>query len=187
MRRGMVGFAFAVAVSACAAPYEMLREAHPNPLFGARTFSLEPIAFNAMLVGDKPVAQYTATKTEEQRASFRADEEAMNGTFAASVTGRAGPLQIVMGPPPDAGAFIIRPQVVRYEPGFYSYVASRATEVELRVQVLNAQGQLVDELMLRSTVYATLGNPSAGGRMREAGDNLGWRLSEYLRHRTQHP
>ena len=190
MRSGLVVIACVSLLAACAAPYQMLREARPNPLFGARTFALEPLHYESMVVGDHgmPGATWLAQKKPEQQASFVADEQAMNGAFDAAILQRAGRLQIILGPPPpDGSAFLIRPIVVRYEPGFYAYVASQPTEVELRVQVMTAQGQLIDELAMQSTVYASMGNPSTGGRMREAGDNLGWRLSDYLRHRTQQP
>ena len=185
--RGVFAIGCALAISACAAPYEMIRAAQPNPLLGARTFSLEPLHFDAMIVGEMPVAQYLAAKKPEQQQSFLTDEQAMNGALAAGVIQRAGRLEIVLGPPPNAAVFIIRPIVVHYEPGYYGYVASRPTEGELRVQVLTPDGRLVDELAMRSTIYASLANPSSGDRMREAGDNLGWRISDYLHHRTQHP
>lgn len=175
------------ALAACGPPYRILRLAVPNPLLRAGSFSVEPIHYEMLSVGGMPEAAYLAGKTPEQIASFTTDKVETAGRFVASLMGAAANngQRMIAGPPPDANTFVIRPFAIFYEPGVYAYAFARNTELELRVQVLTAQGTMLDEIATRAVVAASLYNPSSGGRMRGAGDQLGRYVAEYLRRRAQ--
>ena len=67
-----------------------------------------------------------------------------------------------------------------FEPGNYNGFVNTATTVQISLQVLSAQGQIIDEVIFRSDVPATIYNPSSGGRMHTAGKDLGIQLANYL-------
>jgi hypothetical protein len=168
----------------CAPPYQVVRQAVPNVLAGAHSFSVEPVHFEGLIVGNLLEAEWLARKTPEQQASYMGDRQAMVQNFVERLARRQEGMEIIAGPPPTPQTFVIRPILAYIEPGFYAYVARRDTEARMRVQIFTGQGQLLDEIVVYSRITANLYNPSTGGRLRSAANHLADAAAAYLRDRT---
>ncbi len=159
--------------------WTIVRQAAPNPLMGAH-FILEPVHWESTQVGSKTEAEYFADKGPEQQQSYAADRLETTGLFAARIK-TAGVTWVMPG---DAKAFIVRPIVEQWEPGFYAAVVAKNSRMDLRLQILTKEGQLVDEITIWSAAQATMTTPSTGQRMRICGDDLGNVAAKYLSQRN---
>lgn len=174
-------FVLGLLLASCGPRWSIVHEATPDPFLGKTTFALEPLHFEQLLVGGKSEGEYRSDKSPEQNASWDEDKQSMNGMYQQSVVDHGEGLQFVA---PAAGVFIVRPVVNFIEPGFYAAVARGDTSVNLTVQILSPDGQVLDEFTTSSRVAATMTNPSSGGRMRDAGADLGNVVAKYLKHRV---
>lgn len=87
-------------------------------------------------------------------------------------------------PPVAAGPFILRVNVDFVEPGNFNGFFNIDTTVRATISVFGPQGEPLGQNALATVVRSSLGNPSSGGRMREAGEHLGEQLGHYLLRRT---
>src|SRR5258705_10210658 len=73
-------------LAGCGAPYKFIAHAEPNP-FGRPgcKANFEPLRVDQLMVGDKPVAQYTGEKNAGSADSFDNDLRAADGIFHARV------------------------------------------------------------------------------------------------------
>lgn len=187
---GVLLLTLGIFAAGCGPPWEVVRQSVPNPLYGQRSFIVEPILFNDVRVGDKPEDVYLGGKRPEQVASWNADKVAMTTEYIGHVIGRSPGLQIIPAPPqapPPPNSFIVRAFCTFIEPGAYTYFVNIPTRVFLTVQVLTLNNQLVDEFRIRAWEPATAYNISVGGRLRAAGAGLGARVAYYLNTRVSHP
>lgn len=162
--------------------WTVLRQANPSPLNASSRFVIEPLHWETATVGGKSEAEYFADKDAKQRQSYTTDQVESAGLFAAALQRRADRVQFAV--PGDAQAFIVRPIVEHWEPGFYAAVVRRDARMDLRVQILDPRGQVVDEISTYSVAASTLTSPSTGGRMRTCGEDLGSITARYLVSRT---
>ncbi|MEI8259161.1 MAG: hypothetical protein WCJ30_26125 [Deltaproteobacteria bacterium] len=174
----------ALLMGSCAPGYTIVRQAMPNPFLGAHSFSVEPVHFETLQVGQMTEAEWLSRKTPEQQASYMADRQAMIERFVARMTARNPGIEIIAGPPAGPQTFIIRPILEFIEQGYYVFVSHRDTEARMRVQVLNQSGQVLDEFLAYTRVQADLYHPATGGRLRTAADRLSDSVTHYLRDRT---
>lgn len=191
-RRGFAGWLGVVALSltalagiACGPPGLVVKQAMPNPFVGKNEFVVEPVTYPNLSVGGKPEATYLADKKPESQQSFEADktETAKNLIETLMAEGARRGLRIT----PAAGApgmFNIRPMVTFFEPGNFNGFVNIATELKATLQIVDAQGQVIDEVLFQTAVGASLANPSSGGRMHTAGKNLGSLIASYLQYRV---
>ena len=166
----------------CGGPrWVLVRQAAPNPLHGQSQFVIEAVTYPNLLVGEKPEAVWLSEKKEDTRQSFERDKTETARNLIAQLTARAGSRGIQVIPwSGTPGAFNLRPAITFFEPGNYNGFINTATTLQLSLQVLSAQGQIVDEVIFRSDIPATLDNPSSGGRMQSAGNDLGGQVANYL-------
>ena len=169
----------ALLVAGCGPPWRVVAQAVPNPMYGATAFSVAPIDFNGLRVGEKSEAGYLAEKDQDTRDKWVGDKVAMNEEFLTSLMSRARDDGVQVSPQPGA-PFVIHPKVEWVEPGFYAYVASKPSEVHMTLRITTAEGVLVDEIILKHATGASLTNPSSGGRLRDDAEALGDYVGEYL-------
>jgi hypothetical protein len=172
----------ALGASAGCVRWTVLRQANPSPLNASSRFVVEALHWESATVGGKSEEAYFADKDAKQRQSYTTDQVESAGLFAAELQRRGGGLQFAV--PGDPQAFIVRPIVDHWEPGFYAAVVRRDARMDLRVQILDPRGQVVDEIATYSVAASTLTNPSTGGRMRRCGEDLGSITARYLVSRT---
>ncbi len=173
-------FVSLLASAACGPHWTVVRQAVPDPFVGKPQFTVEKVRFDGLRVGDKTETEYLSGKDDEQRRSWQTDKDAMSEAFAVGVASGEG-LSVGL-PRPDAAT--VRPIVTFIEPGFYAGVAAGSTRVDVTVQVLNAQGVVLDEIQASSAVAASMTNPASGTRMREAAEDLGRITADYLHKRV---
>jgi hypothetical protein len=151
---------------ACGPPYHMTVHAVPSPFTrpGCRAF-LEPIHTEQLMVGGKPDAVYAAEKKAESADSYDADKHESDVAFHQRIMADH---PMLFGPGAPDNTFVIRPVWTHWEPGFYAWIAKRSSEASFVVDVVAPNGQVLDRFDFETRVRATSGNPSTGGRMREA-------------------
>jgi hypothetical protein len=172
---------FALLLTACGPRWRVVRQASPDPFAGKPDFTIEKIHFDHLEVGEKSEQDYLAGKDDQQRASWQADKEAMSEAFAVAVATSEQGLSIG---PVRPNAAVVRPIVSFIEPGFYVGVAAGNTRVNISVQVLDAQGAVLDEITITSTIAASMTNSASGTRLRQAGEDLGHVTAKYLHTRV---
>ena len=166
----------------CAPRWTVIQQAVPDPFLTQRQFVIEGIHTDRLIVGDLPEALYLSRKTPEQQASWQADKQDMITRYAEGLISDGDGLLFPTQPGPTT--FIVRPVVDFVEPGFYAFVASRPTEVGMRVEILAPSGQLLDAISVRSVIGASMINAASGTRMRQAAEDLGRVTAQYLKTRA---
>jgi hypothetical protein len=174
--------ALSLACVACGPPWELVAVAVPNPFANNKSFAVEPVRYEGLLIGEKTEAEYLSGKDDGQRESFGEDKSTFARAFADQLAEELPEVRFVAAPGPSP--FLVRPHVTFIEPGFYAYVAARPTEVEMTLEIMATTGQMLDVVKFRATVGATMTNPSSGGRLRAAGEILGGNVAEYMRTRV---
>ena len=160
-------------VTGCAPAVRMVQPARAAVL-PTRAFAVEPIRFAGMQVGRVAAADWLERKSDLQRAHFAADTRQMSALFADHV---AAAVDASGGP----GSLIVRPIVTDLEPGFYAYVYSRKTRLAMRVQILDEEGRLVEEVALAEALPAHAWTAASGPRLQAAAARLGDKLGAFLR------
>ena len=157
-----------------------------DPLYGARNFVVEPLNFSSFSVGRLPEEAYLGRKDVQQQQSWQIDKGETAQRFLAEMVQAAGAwgMQIQPAPPPGPGYFILRPSVSLIEPGNYNYFVNLPTQINIVLEIFAPDGQRVGLEAMSTRVPATLANPSSGGRMRQAGAQLGYQTAVYLARRA---
>lgn len=165
----------------CGPRWVIVQQAAPNPLRGQNQFVVEGVTYPNLLVGEKPEAVWLSEKKEDARRSFEGDKTETAKNLLDQLIAQAGSRGIQVVPSTGVpGAFNLRPAITFYEPGHYNGFVNVATTLQLSLRILSAQGQIIDEVVFRADVPATIYNPSSGGRMHVAGKDLGAQLANYL-------
>lgn len=176
-------FAFALATG-CGPPWRVIKQANPNPMMGQKNFIVDNIHYENLHVGKKTVQEYLAGKEQKTQDSFQADLTDGNKIFAGSLVERSGGLSVQMAPAPAPGSFFVKPTVDTYEPGNFNGFVNIATQVHMRLEILNDQGAVLDEIALVWSEPATLYNPGSGTRFRQSTKQLGYIAARYLAERS---
>lgn len=185
-------FFFAAALAAapllvgCGPKWIVLTQASPNPLQGQNKFGMMPVDYTGLIVGEKSEAEYLASKDEETRGKWSGDKAAIDTEFNKVLTEQAGAagINIVKATGPGDAPFMIRPHVEFIEPGFYTYVINKASQVRMKVQITTPDGKVIDEIAIKHGTPASLTNPAVGNRLRDDGEALGAITASYLRVRV---
>jgi hypothetical protein len=161
-----------------------VRSASPNPLAHQRSFAVEPMHFEHVVVSGLGEAEYLLERNPEQAASWQADKAAMNARFQQSLADQARGLAVAPAAASAADRWVVRTICRFIEPGFWrgpNYY--RETVVRIGVQVIGPDGEVVDEIGTGTHVWVSSFS-SSGGRLRDAAKTLGKIVARYLRERT---
>jgi hypothetical protein len=182
-RRLMLFLSILSVLIACGPPWEVVRQATPSPLLGKKHFVLKPIDFSGLRVGEKTEQGYLAEKDEESRGNWVGDKKGMNDEFATALmsSARDNGIQITTDGEAD---FYIQPKVPWMEPGFYAVVAAKPSEVDMTLLILDAKGEVVDEIVMKHGTGASMTNPAVGNRLRDDAEALGGYAAEYVTSRV---
>jgi hypothetical protein len=166
----------------CGPPWQIVRQATPDPFLGKKNFVVLPINFTGLRVGEKDEAGYLAEKGEDTKRSFAGDKEGINGEFVKGLQSEAndGGIQVAPSANPAAAEFVIRPIVQWLEPGYYIGISSGASTVKMTVQITTPDGSVLDEILLQHSTPGSLTNAAVGTRLRQDGEDLGKYLGKYL-------
>jgi hypothetical protein len=182
-RRIILILAVAFLFIGCGPPWQVVRQATPNPLLGVKQFSLKPIDYTGLRVGEKDEAGYLAEKDEETRGKWVGDKKGMNDEFVNKLMGEARDkgIAVQIGGETD---FTVEPKVPWLEPGFYVGVAAKSSELHMTLIIRDKAGQVVDEITMKHSTGASMTNPSSGGRLRDDAEAIGSYAAEYLATRS---
>lgn len=172
----------------CGPQWAVVKQANPNPFAAQRAFVVEPMKFDGMQVGKLSEADYLAKKNADQQASFQADKSAMNEKFGERLTELAAKKSVALTPAAGAPAgYTIRAVVSFLEPGVYiprvgglGVDLSRPTVVRANLQIVDAQGAVLDDISINAEVAADLINAASGTRYRKAAEKLAEKANLYL-------
>lgn len=162
----------ALLLGGCASPYQytVTRAAAANPLAGQHRVAVAPIAYApAFTVSDKPEAAYLADRTDDERAAWSGDKQALELEFrkALELAAERGGVSTTASDAP----FTLHPTVSALHPGF-------AGPAAMTVTLTDASGATLDEVRLEPQVTSqSIGQRS---RMRDAGFFLGETAARYL-------
>ena len=158
-------------LAGCGAPYKFMAHAEPNPFVrpGCRVV-MEPLRVDQLIVGEKPVAQYTGEKSASSADSFDNDLRAANELMHAQVIAENGSL-FLPGAPDNT--FVMRSMFTHWEPGGFF---SGAAVADVMVDVLSPTGQTLD----RIAIQRKGSDYSSGGRMRIAFRKVGDVINRYI-------
>ncbi len=178
---GVVAAATLLSTAACGrVPWTIVKQATPDPFVGKSQFSVDPLNFDHTQIGDQPSEQaFLASKEQKEKDDWAAAKTQMNASFTGGIAEAGAGLQLGNGAP-----YIVRPVVSFADPGRYAVVYSRATQVTMSVQIVDASNQQVlDEIGISTGVGASLYDPTANHRLSEAADELGKLTGRYLKTR----
>lgn len=173
-------------LSGCAYPWTVVRQAEPNPFLGKKDFVVMPIDYTDLRVGSKTEEEYLSEKKDKTVDSFLADKDAMNDIFIGTLKDSAASEGVtVREAAGEIDTYVIKPHIGRIEPGFYAFVASKPSEVIMRLRIENKDGKLLDEIELRHQTSAqNFANVAAGSRYRTDAEWIGQIAGQYLGYRV---
>jgi hypothetical protein len=161
--------------------WTVIRQAAPDPFVGKNQFTLEKMHFEGMSVGMNPSeAAFLADKSAKDKQDWEDAKNGMIEAFSGGVSSTGEGLKLADGSP-----YLLRPIVNAVDPGRYAVVYGRDTDLTMTVQIVDgSSGQVLDEVGIHTSVGASLYDPSADHRMREAAEKLGKIAGEYLKTRV---
>lgn len=170
--------------TACSS-WTVITQADPNPLPGVKAFQLQSLEFVNLKVDNKPEAEFLAKKTADQKKSWEADKTAIQRLFRQSLRERTGDAGISLGG--TTAPFTLRATISSIETGYYRMPAFMAiSRVNVHVQILDASGGVVDEILLEHGVpFDVVTYPSSGGRLRVGAKWAGIYAADYLKDRAR--
>lgn len=176
----------AALLAGCGPPWQILRQANPDPFIRQTKFAVLPINFTGLRVGEKTEADYLAEKDAEARNNWVGDKLGLNEEFTSNLisTAREHGLTVVPATGPGDAPFVIRPSVAWLEPGYYIGIAAGSSKVKMTVQITAPDGAVLDELIIQHGTGGSVQNAAVGTRLREDGENIGQILAEYLKTRV---
>ena len=170
---------------ACGPSWQVVTQAVPNPMAGKNGFSVLPIDFTGLRVGDKTEGEWMGGKDQDSRASWEGDKKAMNEKFQANLISHAGGEGIQVIPGPAQSNFVVAAHITWVEPGVFTGFVNMPSEVEMTVKVTSGDGKPVDEIMLKVKYEASMYNASSGERFRNCAEELGSIVAKYLQTRVK--
>ena len=175
-----------IALAGCGPKWIVLTQASPNPLQGQTKFGLMPVDYAGLIVGEKSEAEYLASKDEESRSSWAGDKGGIDTEFGKRLTEKAteAGISVVKATGPGDAPFMIRPKVEFIEPGIYTYVYNKASQVRMKIQITTPDGKVIDEIAIKHGTPASITNPAVGNRLRDDGESLGVIAAKYLQFRV---
>lgn len=167
----------------CIRPWQVLRQAQPNPFKPNDSFVIRRIRFKGMRIGPYSFSEYMSQKNDTDRENWRIIIDNMRTIFSDNFLGASTGISVRQAQRANPNEFEIVPTVSFIEPGLYTYILNQPSEVHLRLLILQ-RGQIVDEVLLRSqTMASALIHPSIASRLRRDAANLGRHAGSYLKHR----
>lgn len=172
-------------LAACGPSWVVVKQSNPNALAGKKVYAVEAVKFDNLMVGKKSEAEYLTGKDQKAVDGFAADKTAMTENFTAQMIKRKGGLDISAstGAAP-AGGFTVRPVIYWLEPGSFNAMFNIPTEAKAKLQIVDAQNVVVDEIEIKTAVGADLYHPAVGTRLRAAANQLATISVNYLNTRV---
>ncbi len=179
---------FSLALIGCGPPWVVVMQTTPDPFVNQSKFSVLPIDFTGLEIGEKPEGLYLSEKNPEQRESFQGDKAGINEEFTKTLIGKARELglDVVLATGPNDAPFQIRASVSWIEPGFFTGFVNAPSQVRMKLRIMTPDGRVLDEIGMKHHTDASLFAAASGSRFRKDGEGLGEWAARYLGERV-HP
>ncbi|MGO9711888.1 MAG: hypothetical protein ACLQBL_23705 [Polyangiaceae bacterium] len=165
-----------LALVGCSPPYTIVQVATPNPLVGQRAFTVVPVEYPELRVGEKTEAEYLAEKSPDQRTGWAGDKLALDEQFHGRLereTKRAG-IHVGTEPAP----WVIHPIVKWLEPGWHGGIVNKAGHAKMMVRITGSDGKVIDEIELDADDTS---GTTVRGRMQALGDECGYDTADFIK------
>jgi hypothetical protein len=179
----------------CGHPWKTVVQAKPNPFFNQRRFAVLPVSYENLMVGDTREVDYLSEKDGEKWQTWQADKKAINDIYTDQVIARAADagIQVVRATGPQDSPFLLRPHITFIEPGFYTAIVNKSSEIKLTLKITDPSGLVLDEIQIHRVVAssgsligaAISDTMTSGGRLKQAGQDAGNVTGKYLQFRVE--
>jgi hypothetical protein len=199
VQRRYAFFIFLIALAplliGCGHPWQTVVQARPNPFFNQRRFAVLPVSYEGLSVGETREIDYLSEKDGDKWKSWQADKAAINDIYTERLIARAAGsgIQVVRATGPQDAPFVLRPHITFIEPGYYTAIINKASEIRMTLKITDPNGLVLDEIIIHR-VAASSGNlisaaisdtMTSGGRLKNAGKAAGEVSGEYLQYRIE--
>jgi hypothetical protein len=179
MRQLLIGVLLTCSLG-CVNRYTVTRQATPNPISAQTRLLVEPMRFEALTIDGLPEADWRARRTPQQNLSFDGDKRLLNARFGQRLDARARKDGIALTAAVDADTIVLRPILRSLTMGYYGFVVGDDTIADMTVQLLDAQGQLLDEIAVHTAGKADESGISFTDRLAKAADKAADQCVKYL-------
>ncbi len=171
----------AALLGGCASHLEVLRQATPNPFEKAAAFSVLPIRMSSLTVDGMPEAEFKNSKRAEAVASWDTDKKSVNDMFLKTLVETAKRSGIEVSESSSSAPFTIEPRIDAIETGYYRIPAWNAvTRITVNMKILDKNGNVLDEVLVKDSAAFDVFSPDTGGRMRAVARVIGEQAAVYL-------
>lgn len=169
-----------VLVSACA-HYEVLRQSGPpSALVGMSSLTIK-YDYSQIAISDKRMSEQQWLDTrekDEHRQTYLETKESANTGVVEGLTKKLGGVSLAVG---DAPAGTMQATVIyeEWEEGMYAGVVAWPSKITARI-VFSQDGQVLDEIRIRTKEDASLYTPAPQQRLHTCGKRIGEFTAEYI-------
>ncbi len=173
-------FMLAFTSMACA-HYEVLRQSGPpSALVGVTSISVN-YDYSQIAISDKRMSEQQWLDTrekDEHRQIYLETKDSANVGFVEGMTKKMGGVTVSVG---EAPAGTVQATVVyeEWEEGMYAGVVAWPSKITARV-VFSKDGQVIDEIRIRTKEDASLYTPAPQQRLHTCGQRVGQYTAEYI-------
>ncbi|MFO7564172.1 MAG: hypothetical protein R6X02_16115 [Enhygromyxa sp.] len=168
-------------VSSACAHYEVLRQSGPpSALQGVNNIAVT-YDYSEIAISDKRMSEEQWLETrekDEHRNTYLETKESANTGVVEGLTKKLGGVTVTAGEAAPGG---IQATIVyeEWEEGMYAGVVAWPSRITARV-VFSVDGQVVDEIRIRTKEDASLYTPAPQQRLRTCGKRVGEHTAEYI-------
>jgi hypothetical protein len=184
MNRVLVASAAAVLVAACGPTMKIIKQAPADQLAGKTSIALVAVDFTNVQVNGKPEADFLAKKDAEGKRQWEDAKKGIEEEFSNYFTNNAKGLTVTPQASAHGAALVVKPVAEYIDPGYYAVFSQNQSILRVTVQVLNAEGAVLDEISLQHRTPGDLHWATDERRLREDGQVLGKEVAKYLLLRT---
>lgn len=166
--------------SACA-HYEVLRQSGPPSALNGMTALAVNYDYSQIAISDKRMSEQQWLDTrekDEHRNTYLETKDSANTGVVEGLTKKVGGVSVTAG---EAAPGAIQATVIyeEWEEGMYAAVVAWPSKITARI-VFSKDGQVVDEIRVRTQENATIYTPAPQQRLHTCGKRVGEYAAEYI-------
>lgn len=173
--------ALSLFIAGCSS-WVVIKQADPNPFKDQPSIGVEPLSFDGCRVGDLPEPDYRSTMAEARQKRWTNSKDVMVQSFYSQL--RSGVVGFSITPDVAGETYKVIPRITFIEPGNDTTEAVVSSEVKMNAQIVDKNGDILDEIKLRVKVSSTVSEAAMQARLKDAATQLGDTLASYLTDRV---
>lgn len=170
----------------CFAHYEVLRQSGPPSALTGVTSLTVSYDYSQIAISDKRMSEQQWLDTrekDEHRQTYLETKESANTGVVEGIGNKMGGVALSVGQAP-AGAIQATVVYEEWEEGMYAGVVAWPSKITARI-VFSKDGQVLDEIRIRTHEDASLYTPAPQQRLHTCGKRVGEYTAEYILNVTQ--